>query len=234
MRRGTATPIFKPASIGNKTAMTMTFPKLAAAFVCLLAVATGAAAPGIARADDDVLSRDAVWQDPEIPALGNPNGDLVVVEYFDYRCPVCKAVHPHLARAIKQDGKVRLISRNWPIFGGVSIYAARMVLAAKYQGKFAEAHEALFTSKSALSESVVHDLLTKAGIDAAKAADDLEANRKTIDATLARNEVQASAFGFNATPAFVVGPFRVSSGLDADGFKQVFADARARQAKKPR
>ena len=85
-----------------------------------------------AEADDDVLSRDSVWHDPDIPVLGNPDGNLTVVEYFDYQCPICKVVHPGLSRAIREDGKVRLVSRSWPIFGGASVYAARIALAARY------------------------------------------------------------------------------------------------------
>jgi protein-disulfide isomerase len=52
----------------------------------------------------DVLTRDSVWHDPEIPALGNPRGNLTLVEYFDYQCPVCKQLHPQLSRAVRDDG----------------------------------------------------------------------------------------------------------------------------------
>ena len=82
--------------------------------------------------DDDVLSRASVWRDPEVPALGNPEGDVTLVEYFDYQCPVCRQLHPQLSRAVHDDGRVRLVSKGWPIFGGVSVHAARIALAAKY------------------------------------------------------------------------------------------------------
>jgi protein-disulfide isomerase len=179
--------------------------------------------------DDDVLSRDSVWHDREIPALGNPQGNLTLVEYFDYQCPVCKQLHPLLSRAVRDDGKVRLVSKVWPIFGAASVHAARMALAAKYQGKYAQAHEALFAAKVPLSETVIRDLLAKAGVDPARAASDLDANRDAIDAAIARNHAQAEAFGFLGTPAFIVGTFRVNGGLDAAGFKQVIAAARAAQ-----
>jgi protein-disulfide isomerase len=179
----------------------------------------------------DVLTRDSVWHDPEIPALGNPRGNLTLVEYFDYQCPVCKQLHPQLSRAVRDDGKVRLVSKVWPIFGAASVQAARMALAAKYQGKYAQAHEALFAAKVPLSETIIRDLLARAGVDPAKAASDLGANRDAIDAALARNHLQAEAFGFLGTPAFIVGTFRVNGGLDAAGFKQVIAAARAAQAK---
>lgn len=144
--------------------------------------------------EGDVLSRDSVWRDPEIPALGNPDGDVTIVEYFDYQCPICKQVHPDLSRAVREDGQVRVVSRGWPIFGGVSVYAARMALAAMYQDKYVPAHEALFAAKVPLTETVIRELLSEAGVDPARAASDLAANRKAIDAALARNQAQAQAF----------------------------------------
>jgi protein-disulfide isomerase len=220
---------------------------LIAALGCLAAVACGAglrhvaaaqvgAAPGAQPSTpqpnepstpDNPLSRDDVWNDPEIPVLGNPAGDLTIVEYFDYQCPVCKQVHPDLMRVIAQDGKVRLVSRNWPIFGALSGYAARMALAAKYQGKYVQAHEALFAAKRRLTEPIARQLLAAAGVDTTRAARDLDANRAAIDAVLARNQSQAVAFGFLGTPAFIVGKFRVNVGLSAENFKRVIADARA-------
>jgi protein-disulfide isomerase len=97
------------------------------------------------RADDSPsgsLTEDIVLRDPDIPVLGNPDGDITVVEYFDYGCPPCKTMAPDLARIVRNDGHIRLIFKDWPILGGASVHAAKLVLAAKYQGKFAEAHDA--------------------------------------------------------------------------------------------
>ena len=205
----------------------------------VVAAAWGMNQPGLAQAqsdeaqsgDDGVLSRASVWHDPEVPALGNPEGDVTLVEYFDYQCPVCRQLHPQLSRAVRDDGRVRLVSKAWPIFGGVSVDAARIALAAKYQGRFAEAHEALFTAKAPLTQAAIPELLSKAGVDPARAAIDLASNRNAIDAVLARNQTQAVAFGFLGTPAFIVGTFRVNGGLDAAGFRQVIAEARAAQTR---
>ena len=93
---------------------------------CLMAVAIGAlSAAALGEGFDDTLSRDAVLRDPEIPALGNPQGDLTVVEYFDYQCPYCKKVAPEIAQVVRDDGKIRLVLKDWPIFGAVSKSAAR-------------------------------------------------------------------------------------------------------------
>jgi protein-disulfide isomerase len=101
-----------------------------------------------------------------------------------------------------------------------------MALASKYQNKYPEAHKALISAKSKLTEAGVRDLLEKAGIDVARTTADLAANQKAIDALLARNNAQAEAFGFQGTPAFIIGTFRVPGVLDAGGFKQAISDAR--------
>jgi protein-disulfide isomerase len=204
----------------------------------LLAAALGLGAvmplsqPVLGQAADGGLSRDSVLRDPEIPALGNPNGDVTIVEYFDYQCPYCKKVDPELMRVAQEDGKVRVVFKDWPIFGGASTYAAKMALASKYQNKYPEAHKALISAKSKLTEADVGDLLEKAGIDVARTTADLQANQTAIDGLLARNNAQAEAFGFQGTPAFIVGTFRVPGVLDAAGFKQAISDARKAAAKR--
>jgi protein-disulfide isomerase len=169
---------------------------LRAVAVAVFALTTAAAAQ---QADGDILSRAAVLHDPEIPSLGNPDGDLTIVEYFDYQCPYCKKVAPQLAQVVKDDGKVRVVLKDWPVFGVLSVAAAKLVLASKYQDKYVQAHDALIGASTKLTDSNVNVLLTKAGVDVAKATADLKTNQKSIDDLLARNKAQAEAFGFPAS-----------------------------------
>jgi protein-disulfide isomerase len=173
-----------------------------------------------------------VFRDPEIPVVGNAGGDLTIVEYFDYQCPYCRKVEPELRQVVKDDGKVRLVLKDWPILGPVSVVAARMALAAKYQDKFLQAHEALIGVNSKLTEPRIRELLAGAGIDVDRLTRDLVTNAKAIDAILARNNDQATAFGFNGTPSFIVGKFRVPGVLTMAQFDQAIADARKAAAKK--
>jgi protein-disulfide isomerase len=181
---------------------------------------------------NDILSRDAVLRDPEIPVLGNPQGDLTVVEYFDYQCPYCKKLAPEIAQVVREDGNIRLILKDWPIFGSVSKSAAQLALAAKYQSKYQEAHDALISATEKLSDAKIPELLTKAGIDVEKAKQDLQAHQKAIDDLLVRNDDQADAFGFEGTPGFIVGFFRVPGVVEMNVFKQIIADARAAAKKR--
>lgn len=200
---------------------------------CLVAVAIGVlSASAFGEGFDDTLSRDAVLRDPEIPALGNPQGDLTVVEYFDYQCPFCKKLAPEIAQVVREDGKIRLVLKDWPIFGAVSKSAAQLALAAKYQNKYPEAHDALIGAKEKLSDANIAELLTKAGVDVEKAKQDLQAHQKIIEDVLIRNDKQADAFGFQGTPAFIVGFFRVPGMVEMNVFKQIIADARAAAKKR--
>ena len=176
--------------------------------------------------------RESVLRDPDVPSIGNPKGDITIVEYFDYQCPYCKKVAPELVKLAREDGKLRIVMKDWPIFGGASQYAARMVLAAKYQDKYHEAHAALIGASTKLSEEVVQRLLGDACIDVDRATRDMETHKPAIEALLVRNNEQAEAFGFQGTPAFIIGTFRVPGVLDAAGFKQAVADARTAARKK--
>ena len=211
--------------------MTRTRSRSSFAIVLLL---TAAMLPLQARAEDadtDILSEARILHDAAIPAAGNADGDITIVEYFDYQCPYCRKISPDLAKVVREDGHVRLVFKDWPIFGGVSIYAARITLASRYQDKFAEAHEALISLKENLSEAKVDAALSAAGIDLARAKADLAAKRTEIDAVLARNHEQATGLGFQGTPAFIIGHFRVPGAPNAQAFKQAIADARAAATK---
>ncbi len=187
---------------------------------------------GVARAADDekVLTEALVLRDPEIPAGGNPQGDINIVEWFDYNCPYCRRIAPELAQVVQDDGKVRLVFKDWPILGEVSKIAARMALASKYQDKFLQAHEAMISVNSKLTEPRIRELLAGAGIDMDRLSRDLSTNAKAIDTILARNNDQAVAFGFKGTPSFIVGKFRVPGALTMTEFEQVIADARKAKA----
>ena len=224
MTRATPKPAKRPGSVSRR-------PKPAARKAADRTVN----APGQALAegsDETVLTEALVLRDPEIPVVGNASGDITIVEYFDYQCPYCRKVEPELRQVVKDDGKVRLVLKDWPILGPVSVVAARMALASKYQDKFLQAHEALIGVNSKLTEPRIRELLADAGIDVDRLTRDLATNAKALDSILARNNDQATAFGFNGTPSFIVGKFRVPGVLTMAQFDQAIADARKAAVKK--
>ena len=181
---------------------------------------------------DNVLTEALVLRDPDIPVAGNADGNISIVEYFDYQCPYCRKVEPELRQVVHEDGKVRLVWKDWPILGPMSVTAARMAQASKYQDKFIEAHDALIAINSKLTETKIREALSGGGVDIDRLDRDLVSNESAINATLARNNDQATAFEFRGTPAFIVGKFRVPGVLTLAQFTQVIADARKAAAAK--
>src|SRR5215472_18221891 len=192
----------------------------------LIGASAAIAVPRAALAQAREPSEAAVLRDPDNPVIGNPDGDIAIVEWFDYQCPYCRKLEPELRQVVQDDGKVRLLLKDWPILGPVSVVAARMALACKYQDKYVQAHDALMGVNSKLTEGRIDELIRDAGIDLDRAKTDLAANAKAIDAILARNNRQAEALGFKGTPSFIVGKFRVPGVLTMGQFEQVIADAR--------
>jgi protein-disulfide isomerase len=193
----------------------------------VVAASAAVSRSAVAEGDDDkVLTEALVLRDPDVPVAGNLEGDISIVEWFDYQCPYCRKLEPELRQVVQDDGKVRLVLKDWPILGPISVVAARMALACKFQDKYNQAHDALIGVNSKLTEPRINELLAAAGVDVDRAKRDLAGNAKIIDAILARNNDQATAFNFRGTPSFIVGKFRVPGVLTIAEFEQVIADAR--------
>src|SRR5437868_9957434 len=106
--------------------------------------------------------------DPTSPVAGNPHGDVTIVEFFDYRCPYCRAVAPDLAKAVAADGKVRLIYKEFPILGPASTTPAKAALAAVRQGKYLVFHDRLFAFKGNLDDAAIYAMAGDLGLDVAR------------------------------------------------------------------
>lgn len=180
-----------------------------------------------AAKEHPVLNERNVLYDPDVPVLGNPKGDVTIVEFFDYQCPYCRKLHPELMRLVKEDGNIRLVLKDWPILNQYSQVASQVALASRYQGKYAETHEALMEITTWLDQEKIRAAASKAGLDLDKLDADVKANWSKIGGTLARNGEQADALALEGTPGLLVGPFKVP-GLGYAELKEVVAEARAR------
>jgi len=169
-------------------------------------------------------NRDALLADPTSPVGGNPAGDVTVVEFFDYRCPYCKEVEPSLEALLAQDGKVRIVFKEFPILGPASLFASRIALAARAQGKYDAFHHEMINTKGAIDNATVERVATGVGIDLAKAKE--AAKSAQIDQLIRRNYVLAEALHIQGTPAFVIGDELVQGTAEIDILKQLIAAAR--------
>jgi protein-disulfide isomerase len=200
-----------------------TFLRLAAGMAGLLLTKT------FARSAENEVTRDMILADPEAPIGGNPEGDLTIVDFFDYNCPYCKKSATYLERLVKTDGKIKIIYRDWPILTETSIVGAQLALGAKYQGKYLEAHHALMNVPGyGISQKMV-DAIKKSGVDMERLDADMKANSGAIALLIKRNLTIADAIGLQGTPGFLVGPYKVNQALNYEGFQHVVADARTRQ-----
>jgi protein-disulfide isomerase len=166
---------------------------------------------------------------PQTSVAGNPEGDVTIVEFLDYNCPFCKKTAPELQKLLVSDKWVRILYKEWPIFGEVSEYAARSALAAQWQGKFLAAHDALINAPDLDESAQVDTVLKRAGVDLGRLADDRNRHAADIDEALARNAREARALGLGGTPGFVVGHQLVPSALTLPQLIQLTTNARASQ-----
>ena len=170
--------------------------------------------------------REEILRDPDSPVGGNPDGDATVVEFFDYRCPYCRAVVPTLATAAGEDPKLRIVYKEFPILGPSSALAARAALASREQGKYLAFHRALMAAEGDFTEARILEIAASVGLDTARLRKDMEDPK--IIATIQRNHALARSLGINATPSFVIGEALVVGGMEAATLKLWIAKARSR------
>ena len=170
-------------------------------------------------------NRDALERDPNAPVLGNPNGDVTVVEFFDYNCPYCKRVQPHMEALLAADKNVRVVYREWPILGEGSVFAARAALASREQGKYDEFHWAMMEMKGRVGEANVMQAAEKLGIDTAQLRSDMDSPK--INEHIETSMRLARSLGFNGTPSFVIGEALAPGLIEADQMIELVNQARA-------
>lgn len=172
-------------------------------------------------------SVDDVLHDPDQPVLGNPQGDLTIAEFFDYQCPFCKRGHPDLMDEVEADGNIRLVMKDWPIFGSASVLAAQMVLGAADPERYAAAQAALMATPARLTEEDVLTTLAAAGHDPDRMLEIYRQDRQRWDGLMGRNAQQAAALGLQGTPAFIIGRTIHAGALDRDRLRAAIAAARS-------
>ena len=140
---------------------------------------------------------------PPDQVLGNPNGDLSVVEFLDYRCIYCKDVHPTITEAVRRDGKIRYIIRPLVFLDEQSLEASKALYAAANQGQFALMHEKLIAHQGDFDEDSLEDIAQSAGLNEDQFEADMSSDE--IFKPLRENYTIFAKIGGNATPTFVVG-----------------------------
>lgn len=185
---------------------------------------------GQARAQAASVDVDAILHDPDAPTTGNPKGDVTIVAFLDYNCPYCKKSAPDLARVVREDGRIRLVYKDWPILTKASVYGAQLALGANYQGKYFEVHDALMAIPGRqIPEERMLKAIQSTSVNLDQLSADVNNRIGEIADLLKRNSAQATSLGLQGTPTYLVGPLLAST-LDYPSFKRAVAEARRRQA----
>lgn len=154
---------------------------------------------------------------------GARDADVTLVEFYDYACGYCKASLPVIDQLIREDPKLRVVYREFPILGPESEAAARLALAASKAGKFQAFHDALYAAGRP-SQATLQQAAQAAGIPFAPPS------TPDIDAELRRNFQLAGQLGASGTPLFIVGDRVLNGAVGYEALKKAIAEARAKKA----
>lgn len=176
-------------------------------------------------AKDMVASRAAdLLHDPETQTLGNASSDCTIVEFFDNQCPYCQANEPELQKLLKQDSRVKLVLKEFPILGPISLVASKAALASVKQGKYAQFHEAMLAHKGHYDKAaLVDDIAKSVGIDLDRLHKDMQ--DPEITAEIDKNLELGRTLEINGTPGFIIGDQIISGASSIDELKKYVGDA---------
>ena len=161
---------------------------------------------------------DALFRSAKSYTAGNPDGDVTVVEFFDYNCGYCRRAMPDVVKLIDNDDKVRLVLKELPIFGDDSEDAAKGALAAKLQGKYFEMHQKLFSAPGKANKEKVLRIANELGLDVPKLEKDMES--KEVQDALDEAHKLAQELGLQGTPLYLIGD-RTIPGAPDDLYDQL-------------
>ena len=180
-------------------------------------------------ADATVIAhRQALQNDRDSPVLGDPHGDVTIVEFFDYACTYCKAVEPRLESALRADPHVKLILKEFPILTPESLIAARASLASRRQHKYREFHEALMAYRGPWEEDAIFSTARHVGLNIDRLRQDMAA--PSIANEIIENFNLARSLRIFQTPGFVVGDHILTGPSAQIDFPVVISEARRPRA----
>jgi protein-disulfide isomerase len=177
--------------------------------------------------------RDELLADPMSPVVGDPDGQVTVVEFFDYNCPYCRAAGPMVTELLQKKPDVRIVYKGFPTLAPSSRFAARAALAARRQSPelYTAFHDALLKANGRLDEDGVVQIAREAGVDVDRMRADMEdpAINKSIDG----NIELARAIGVTGSPTFIIGDAMLVGAKPLQQMESAIADARPPSAPRP-
>ncbi|HEX4508064.1 MAG TPA: DsbA family protein [Alphaproteobacteria bacterium] len=176
-------------------------------------------------AKEELTKRQAdLLHDPATQVLGNAASECAIVEFFDNQCPYCQANEPEIQKLLKDDNKVKLVLKEFPILGPISLVASKAALASVKQGKYPQFHEALLAHKGHYDKAALVDEIAKSvGLNLDQLHKDM--GSPEIQAEIDKTLELGRALDINGTPGFVIGDQIISGASSVDELKKYVADA---------
>ena len=171
-------------------------------------------------------NRDAIFQDGHSWVGGNPDGDVTMVEFIDYRCGYCRKFNEQVHDLVEGDGNIRLVLKEFPILGPESETSARFAIAVKQTGgdaAYVKAHDALMALRGAPSPEALAKIAAEIGVDGDQVLNTM--NTESVSAVLRENRQLAERMAIMGTPTFIIGD-TLLRGMPAEGLEPVVAAAR--------
>ncbi len=179
------------------------------------------------RQQDAIAARaDQIFRSRSDPSVGDPKASVTIVEFFDYQCPYCRRMAQQLAELNKEDPDLRIVYKEFPVFGPASTLAARAAMGAMRQGKYEEFHLALMGVRGAPSERTIFRIAQRIGLDAGRLRDDM--NSAAPQRIFQRNRQLAQELGIRGTPAFVIGDQVIPGAIEIDRLRALIEEQRKR------
>ena len=183
-----------------------------------------------ANADRELLAsmRNELENDGYSLVAGNPDGDVTMIEFLDYRCGYCKQAHDGVKALLASDPNIKFVVKEFPILGAESTFAARAAMASLQQGAdtYLSFNDAMMRHRGDLDQHTVMRIAGEAGVDQAKLAEDIQ--NPQIAANIRETYGLARRLDISGTPAFIIGYTIVRGFLPYDSLKEIVADQRER------
>ena len=169
-----------------------------------------------------------IYQDPNSWVGGNPDGDVTVVEFTDYRCGYCRKAHDEVTELVKSDGNIRFVIKEFPILGEQSLLSSQFAISVRQiygDDAYKKAHDALITLRADATPESLARLATDLGHDPAAIAEQMK--KPEVQAIIDANHALATTMEINGTPTFVVDKTMVRGYVPLEGMRQIVAGQRA-------
>lgn len=176
------------------------------------------------RQVDAIRARTDELYGRDDPFMGKADAGFAIVTFFDYQCPYCKRVAEDVVELAEESEDLKIVFKEFPVFGEPSFLAARAALAADRQGKYREFHLAMMELRGAPTQQTVERTAENLGLDLERLRRDMDAPE--IDAALAANRALADAIGVTGTPAFIIGDRLIPGAIDKETMRAMIESVR--------